>query len=213
MTGPEPSAHKEGLGTARVMALTDGVFAIVLTLLVLDLQAPQATLDRQLWLQLQRLAPALISFVISFAVVGIFWYGHHMESHWIRRSDRVHLGLTLVLLLTVCFVPFSASLLGKNSTLPLAATIYGANLCLAGLIRYVHWRYATNGHRLVDEQIDPELVTHVRHVFLLVVVLYLAAIAISWLSTVASIASFALIPLLYVWPARQTRHLTSLPPS
>jgi uncharacterized membrane protein len=207
------AANEAGLGTARIMALADGVFAIVLTLLVLDLRAPQASSNAQLALQLRQLVPSLITFVISFAVVGVFWYGHHMESHWIRRSDRIHIGLTLMLLLTICFVPFSAALLGRNHQLPLAATIYGANLCLAGLMRYAHWVYAASGQRLVDPEIDPALVRHVSRVFLVVVALYLGAIAIAWLNTLVAIACFALIPVLYVIPARQTRHLTSLRPA
>jgi len=209
-----PSATTEaGLGTGRIMALADGVFAIVLTLLVLDLRAPAATSNAQLAKQLRELLPSLLAFVISFAIVGIFWYGHHMESHWIRRSDRVHLGITLALLLTICFVPFSAALLGRNQGLPLAASIYGGNLCVAGVVRYAHWVYATRGGRLVDAAIDPELVRHVRRVFLLVILLYLVAIAIAWLSTLVAIACFATIPVLYVIPARQTRHLTSLRPA
>ncbi len=206
------SGAPEGLGMARVTALTDGVFAIVLTLLVLDLRPPQARTDAQLLNQLHELAPALITFVVSFAIVSVFWYGHHMEAHWIRRSDRIHLGITLVLLLTICFVPFSAALLGRNQQLPLAATVYGANLCLAGVARYLHWRYATHGWRLVDETMDSQLITHVRRVFLLVVFLYVVAIAIAWLSTIAAIICLALIPILYIKPSRHTQHLTSLEP-
>lgn len=201
-----------GLGTGRITALADGVFAIVLTLLVLDLHAPAAATNAQLAGQLRELLPSLLAFVVSFAVVGIFWYGHHMESHWIRRSDRIHLGISLLLLLTICLIPFSAALLGKNHGLPLAASIYGANLWAAGIARYAHWVYATRGNRLVDPEIDPGLVQHVRRVFLLVILLYSLAIAIAWLSTIVATACFAAIPLLYVIPARQTRHLTSLRP-
>jgi uncharacterized membrane protein len=146
--------------------LTDGVFAIVLTLLVLDLQAPAASTYAQLLNELERLTPKFISFVVSFAVVAVFWYGHHMELHFIVRSDRVHLWITLGFLLTICFVPFSASLLGKSQQLPLAASLYGANLCLAGMARYAHWVYATTGFRLVDSEIDPGLVRHVRRIFI-----------------------------------------------
>lgn len=103
------------------MALVNGVFAIVLTLLVLDLRPPQAVSNVDLAHQLRAMKPALISSVVSFAIVAVFWYGHHMESRWIRRSDRIHLGLTLLFLLTICFVPFAASLLGHNPRLPLAA--------------------------------------------------------------------------------------------
>jgi uncharacterized membrane protein len=122
----------------------------------------------------------------------------------------VHLGITLVFLLTIAFVPFSASLLGRNYQFPLAATIYGINLCLAGMVRYTHWAYATGGHRLVDPSTDPEMLRYVRRIFLLVPLLYIVAAAVAWLSTIVAFVCFALIPLLYVKPARHTRHLTSL---
>jgi len=193
------------------MALADGVFAIVLTLLVLDLRAPQAESNAELWIRLRALTPALATFVISFAIVAVFWYGHHMESHWIERSDRIHIGITLLLLLTICFVPFSAALLSRNPGLALAATVYGANLCAAGSIRYAHWVYATAGRRLVARTVDPSFARTVSRIFLLIVALYLVAIGIAWLNTTVAIVAFALIPVLYVIPARQTRHLTSLP--
>jgi uncharacterized membrane protein len=206
------TAQSQGLSTVRVTALTDGVFAIVLTLLVLDLHAPAAISQMQLLSDLREIAPQLMLFVVSFAIVAVFWYGHHMEMHWIVRSDRVHLGITLIFLLTISFVPFSASLLGKNPQLPLAATIYGANLFLAGVVRYTHWAYATNGSRLVAPGLDPDFVWHIKRVFLVVPVLYLVAAGLSWLNTIIAIAAFAAIPLLYVRPARHTQHLTSLQP-
>ncbi|MBF6561253.1 MAG: DUF1211 domain-containing protein [Candidatus Binataceae bacterium] len=209
---PSPPARTEGLSTVRVAALTDGVFAIVLTLLVLDVHAPAAASQAQMLARLRDIVPQLTLFVASFAIVAVFWYGHHMEMHWIVRSDRVHLGVTPAFLLTISFMPFTASLLGKNLALPLAATIYGANLGAAGLVRCVHWSYATSGHRLVGAEVDPAMIRHVRRVFLVVPVLYGAAVAIAWLSPPAALVCFIVIPLLYVIPARQSRHLTSLRP-
>ena len=205
-------AHSRAFGTDRVTTLADGVFAIVLTLLVLDVHAPSAANQSELLSRLRDLTPQIISFLVSFLVLGVFWYGHHMEMHWIVRSDRVHIGITLAFLLTISFVPFSASLLGKNFQLPLAATIYGVNLATAGWTRYAHWVYATTGFRLTIPDLDRGMLRHVRRIFVLVPVLYLVAAAIAWLSTAAAIGCFAVIPILYVIPARQTRHLTSLKP-
>ena len=193
------------------MTLADGVFAIVLTLLVLDLRPPQAVSNRDLARQLQAMVPALTAFLVSFIVVGNFWFGHQMESHWIRRSDRVHVWITLLLLLTICFIPFSAALIGRNPRLPLATTIYGLNLGAAGLARWLHWSYATSGGRLVDHDIDPRLVRYVRKVFLAVVGLYVLAVAVGWFSTTVALGAFAVIPVAYMISARQSRHLTSLP--
>ena len=96
--------------------------------------------------------------------------------------------------------------------MPLAASIYGANLFLAGVIRYIHWAYATNGSRLVAPGLDCEFVRHIKRVFIAVPVLYLVAAGLSWINTIIAIAAFVLIPVLYVKPARHTRHLTSLRP-
>jgi len=207
------TADQRQLSTARLTTLADGVFAIVLTLLVFDLHAPSSETQTQLLSRLRELTPQLVSFLVSYIVLGILWYGHHMEMHWIVRSDRVHLGITLAFLLTVSFVPFSASLMGKNQQLPIASMIYAGNLCLAGLVRYVHWGYATKGSRLTQPDLASDFVRHVRRVFILVPLLYIAAAGVAWISPPAAIACFALIPVLYVIPSRQTQHLTSLKPA
>lgn len=213
MSEMRPAARVEGLTTTRVTTLVDGVFAIVLTLLVLDLHAPAASSRDALLAELRAIVPQISSFLVSFIVLGIFWYGHHMEMHWIARSDRVHLGITLAFLLTISFVPFSASLLGNNQQIPLAAAIYALNLFAVGVTRYVHWVYATSGFRLTVPDQPPGQVRFVRRMFMLVPLLYLAAGALAWLSTDAAMVSFVLIPLCYLIPSRQTRHLTSLPRS
>jgi uncharacterized membrane protein len=145
-------------------------------------------------------------------ILAVFWYGHHMEMHWIVRSDRVHIGLTLGLLLTISFVPFSAALLGRNLRMPVAATIYAGNLAVAGLMRYAHWTYATSGFRLTLPDLDPSMISHVRRVFALVPAFYAIAALIAWVSPTAAVVGFSMIPVLYIVPARQTRHLTSLRP-
>jgi hypothetical protein len=96
--------------------------------------------------------------------------------------------------------------------LPFAATIYGANLFLAGVVRYVHWAYATHDYRLVAPGLDADFIRHVSRVFIIVPMLYVIASALAWLSTIVAIVAFVMIPLMYVKPARHTRHLTSLRP-
>jgi uncharacterized membrane protein len=210
-TGADPRA-RQGLTTARVTALVDGVFAIVLTLLVLDLRAPAATSRAELIADLRGLAPSMVAFLVSFIVLGIFWYGHHMEMHWIVRSDRVHLGITLAFLLTISFVPFSAALLGRNQQYPLAAAVYAANMSAVGVMRYIHWIYATHGFRLTTPDQPRGQIRFVRRVFMLVPLLYVVAGAVAWLSPAIAIICFVLIPLAYLFPSRQTRHLTSMHP-
>jgi uncharacterized membrane protein len=199
------------LDKGRGETLADGVFAIALTLLVLDIKAPQAATADELLRGLAALWPQVLTFMISFAILGIFWFGHRMESHYIVRSDRIHIWISLAFLMCIAFVPFSASLLGKNVRYQAAVVIYGANLALAGLIRYVHWRYIMAGRRLVRDDMDLDMIRTVGRRFLIVFLLYLLAIGVSFASLATSLAICAVAPVLYVVPARQSRHLTSLP--
>lgn len=204
------STASYGLSSMRIMTLADGVFAIVLTLLVLDIKAPEAVSEAELISKLLALWPKLFSYIISFAILGIFWFGHHMEFHYIRRSDRIHIWLNLLFLVCIAFIPFSAALLGGNLDNRIAIAIYGANLSAAGLVRYFHWRYITHGHRLVDVDMDVRIIRKVQRIFLIVPFAYLFATCISFINIPASLVLYALIPVLYIRPPREDRHLTSL---
>jgi hypothetical protein len=149
----------------------------------------------------------LILFVVSFAIVAVFWYGHQMEMmHWIIRSDRVHLGITLAFLFMISFVPLSASLRGENHALPLAASSYGANYFSPGsfamfagrMSRMVPGWWCGSSTRSLSctSGADSRSCR----------ALPLIAAALSRLNTIVAIAAFVLIPLLYVKPT--TRHLT-----
>lgn len=200
----------DGLSSERIKTLVDGVFAIVLTLLVLELKAPEAGSDAELISKLLALYPKFFSFVISFAILGIFWFGHHMEFHYIKRSDRIHVWLNLLFLMCIAVIPFSAALLGENLDSQVAIAFYGSNLIAAGLVRYFHWRYITYGHRLVDINMDVEVVRKVERIFLIVPFAYLGAICLSFLNAAVSLILYILIPVLYIRPPREDRHLTSL---
>ena len=163
-------------------------------------------------MRLTALWPAFLSQGLSFAILGVFWFGHHMEFHYIRRADRVLLWLNLLHLLTVALIPFSASLLANNGRHRAAALFYGANLFAASLSRLLHWSYATHGRRLVGADAHDTMIAQVRRVFTLVPLGYLGGIALAFWSVPVSLVVFALLPVLYVLPARQDRHLTSLAP-
>lgn len=107
-----------GIGKGRIEALADGVFAIAMTLLVLDVKVPavDGSLDaagfaRALW----QLGPRFFAFVVSFLIAGVFWLGHHALMHYVRRADRLFMRSNLLFLLFISTIPFSASLLGQYS--------------------------------------------------------------------------------------------------
>lgn len=191
-----PVSRNQLTSTERTGTLADGVFAIVLTLLILNIKSPKAASEAELAQQLLALWPEFLSYTISFAILAIFWFGHQMVSRYIRRSDRVHIWLNLLFLMCIAFIPFSTSLLGGNGRYQIAVVFYVSNLFAAGLVRYLHWRYATSGYRLVDAQMNARYIRKVQNTFLLTPLLCLLTIGISFLSVTASLVLYALIPVI-----------------
>lgn len=202
-----------GLSTTRIEAFSDGVFAIVITLLILDIRLPnlsEATVASELPRRLLALWPKVIAYAISFIIVGIYWVTHHNMFHYIRRSDRVLLWLNVLFLMCVAFIPFPASLLGQYGGQQVAVIIYGVCLILTGVALAALWWYATHRRRLVDDDIDPELVRLASRRILRAPVVYLISILLSFVSVNLSLVLYLLVPLLYIFPSRIDRHWSRL---
>jgi uncharacterized membrane protein len=139
---------------ARVLALSDGVFAIIITLLVLEVHVPELTQGHTLNQALAELRPSLVAFVISFVLAGMYWVGHRDLFALIRRTDRGLVWLNILYLLPLCLLPFGAGLLGRYDTEPVALRIYGLLLVVIAVMRVVIWLYATNRPHLLWQRPD-----------------------------------------------------------
>ena len=128
----------------RIEALTDGIFAVAMTLLVLDLRLPEARGldDAGLRSALVALLPKLESYVISFLVLCVFWLGHHRLMHLVRGVDHLFLWRNLLFILFITFVPFTTSLMGEHRDLDDAPLVYGVNLALILAVQFLMWRRA-----------------------------------------------------------------------
>ena len=131
-------------GKGRIEALTDGIFAVAMTLLVLDLRLPEARGldDAGLRSALVALLPKLESYVISFLVLCVFWLGHHRLMHLVRGVDHLFLWRNLLFILFITFVPFTTSLMGEHRDLDDAPLVYGVNLALIPAAQFLMWRRA-----------------------------------------------------------------------
>jgi uncharacterized membrane protein len=199
------------LDTNRIETLGDGIFAIVMTLLVLNLVVPQLTgavNSRALWSALQGLWPNFVSFFLSFVILGIFWTGHRLQFHYIVRSNRPSLWINIFFYLFISFIPFSAALLGHYSHLKLAIGIYGLNLIIAGIALYANWEYALR-HKLVmgGEILPADLQRLARFQMLLAPALYVMAILASLWHPYISLVIYALVPIYYILPSRLDHYL------
>src|SRR5215467_15127058 len=135
------------MNKTRLEAFSDGVFAIVITLLVLNIHVPDG---RTLSLQsLRPLIPPVATFVLSFIMVGVYWIAHHHMLHFITQVNRRLLWLNLLVLLCVVFIPFPTSLLGTGFNNPVAVRLYGLSLIATNLSGLLFWLYATAHPELI----------------------------------------------------------------
>ncbi len=208
MSDLRSSSHSTGgLTKARIEALADGVFAIAMTLLVLDLKVPSVDHANPGLLLPALLAqwPKYFSYVISFFMLGIYWIGHHNQFHVIRRSDRGFLWINLLYFMTISLLPFSTALLGEYSDTRIALIIYGGNLAVISTVLYWHWYYATHNYRLIDSDIDPQIVTLAARRIFTGVIVYLFAISVSFLSVSMSLVVYLVAPLIFLLPGKIDR--------
>jgi uncharacterized membrane protein len=187
------------LNLHRLAALTDGVFAIVMTLLVLEIGIPEiapSSLHAELPQRLLELWPKLLSYGISFILLGMFWYLHHIAFHYIKRSDNGLVWLNILFLMFVALIPFSTSLFGSYGTEQLSLVIYAGNLLVVNVMRFLFWTYATGKYRLVDRDISPRLVKWDRLISIGLGLIFLLMIGVSFISLGAARTVFALLGVL-----------------
>jgi uncharacterized membrane protein len=184
------------LTTNRLEFLTDGVFAIVMTLLVLEISIPeiaQPSLQAELPRRLLELWPKLFSYVLSFLVLGILWTLHHRSFHSIKRSDNALIWLNIIFLMFVALIPFSTSLLGNYGTEQLSIVIYSANALLALGMRLLIWTYATGKYRLVDSDISPRWLKMNNLITIVFLPSFILVIGVSFISVTAAFSVLVLL--------------------
>lgn len=188
--------------TARVEAFSDGVFAIAITLLILDVHVPAPSAG-PLLIALARQWPAYIAFLISFAFIGIMWVNHHRLFNHIRRSDNTLMFLNLLLLLGVCVVPFPTALLSAHYYAPdrkVAAAVFNGTYVFIAIAFNVLWFHAVRARLL-----DPEAAESARSIskqYIVGEVLYPVCFALTWVSVAASLALNVALAVFFALPAR-----------
>jgi uncharacterized membrane protein len=136
----DDEAAEEGIG--RILALSDGVFAIAMTLLILEIALPAKGAE-DLPKTLLALWPRYLAYVLSFVVIARFWVVHHQAFRLIARYDTVLIWLNLLLLMFVSFLPFPTAVVGAHNGSPAAAVLYAAAVVLAGTASTAYWWYAS----------------------------------------------------------------------
>lgn len=186
-----------GRGLERLAALSDGVFAIVMTLLILEIHVPElaeGATEGALWAGLLELAPRFLTYLLSFLTLGIFWVGQQTQFNHFERADRDLTWIHIAFLAFVAIMPFTTSLLAEHIELRLALVIYWAQIFVLGAILYSAWVYA-QGTGLLRADVKPDVGQAIKRRILVAQALYAIGALLAVLTTYASIAFIVLVQL------------------
>lgn len=185
---------------SRIEALSDGVFAIAMTLLVLDLLIPENS--ENLNATLYSYLPKLESYFITFAVSGVYWLQHQLQFDVVKRASRSLVWINILFLMFVALIPATTMLLMRYSDQTIAAVIYASNLFLVGAVLFMQWIYLTNQPELLDH--TSERVKNFKLILILVnPVLCLVAIVIAFINPQYSTTVYYLIPIIFYFLRRK----------
>jgi uncharacterized membrane protein len=188
-----------GQSVERLAALSDGFFAVAMTLLVLDLRVPAAEAihsEHDLWHALIALTPRLIVFLMSVMTNGIFWVGQQTQLNHFARADRNLAWIQIAFLCAVSLTPFSTSLLAELIHYRTALLVYWSNILLLGLTLYWSWTYATRNHLLTDD-LPPEIHAAIVRRIVVAQTLYACGAALCFIGTYYAIAAIVLVQVNY----------------
>jgi uncharacterized membrane protein len=194
-----------GTDLGRLAGLSDGIFAVGMTLLVLNLAVPDlgsSGTESGLLRALRDLGPSVLVYTMSFAHLGIVWNGHSVQFSRLARTNRHYAWLTLLFLFAVTLVPFSTALLARNPTLKVALVVYWLNVVVLGFGLLASSEYARHAN-LYEEANVADVVRLFRARVLISQALYAIAVSLSLVfPTWVSIAGIVLIQLNYVLASR-----------
>ena len=212
---------ESGTDLERTAYFSDAVFAIAITLLVLDIRLPEVS-EEQLRTELPSLViglgPKFLSFVITFLVIGFYWLAHHRMFHYINRYDTRLLWMNILFLMSVAFLPFPTSVLSRESTTlnfvegsssieltlfsggssaseQFAVAFYAGSVAVTGLLLSGLWWYAATENRLTTDHLTPRLASFVLLGALTTPLIFLLSIGISFINAEAAKFSWLLIPI------------------
>lgn len=207
MTEPEAPV----MSSRRLEAFSDGVFAIAITLLVLDLAVPprEGPSEGHLARALGHQWPSYFAYLVSFLVIGIIWVNHHTVFDKVRLIDRPVMFVNLALLLIISAIPFPTRLLAEyltaGSDSHVAAAVYSATMFLMGMAFALLWLTVTRDARLLHEHVDQAASRAAIRRFGLGNIFYLATIGLSFVSAIATLAVHAALALYYCFDQLSTR--------
>ncbi len=200
MTDPKSTQlnrlRSEGIGSDRLEALCDGILAVAMTLLVLDIKLEakdSITTDAHLLQHLLDVERTLTVYFISFIVLGMYWVAHALQFHYVQRVDKGMIWINLAFMLLVTLVPFTTNVMITYDALRLPVIIYGINQLLLAMILLVNINYLARHRRLAEPELDATLVRFIHGRLLLLATIPALSILVALVSPRAALYVYALM--------------------
>mgnify|MGYP002777896010 FL=1 len=189
--------------TSRIEAFSDGVIAIIITVMVFDLKLQEIPTDKTVWSELIKLTPKFISYAISFLMLSIMWVNHHQLFHQIKHTDRKLLWYSIHLLFWMSAVQFGTNFIGVNPLLWQASFFYGIIFFMSALSFTLLRNYVIKND-LLHENISKEAHIKIRNKNRVALSIYLSAALLSIISVYISFVLFLIVPAMYFIPEKIT---------
>lgn len=202
MAEQDESSQRSGYGLDRVLAISDGVFAFAITLLVLDLVVPALSPGASsvdLWEALSKEYISFFSYLLSFLIAGVWWNSHHRTFSHMRNSDGTLRWLNLLFLLWIALLPFFTKILDQYINLQIAVVLYATDQAAAGIFMTLMWWYASRNHRLIDKNMKNSTIRFVLLRDAIAPLFFIISMGISFISPGIAIYSWCgMIPALMI---------------
>lgn len=197
--------------TNRLEAFSDGVFAVAITLLILNIKIPDQLMDDvSLGQKLLAEWPMFVAYGTSFVTIGIMWLNHHRLFMHIKRTNTTLLLLNLLLLMVIVFIPVPTALLAEYLARPdwhMAAIVYSGTCVVMACCFNLLWRYASHGNRLLASNADPRNVEAISRQYAFGPLLYIIVFGLSWLNTLLCVVCSLVLALFFALPGPPPRLL------
>lgn len=196
--------------TQRLEAFSDGIFAIAITLLILEIKVPQVNSNEgttSLASGLFALWPSYFAYIFSFIMIGIFWANHHYVFNLYERSNRIFKLINLFFLMFISFLPFPTAVLARYITdtqqRQTAIILYALTLFVTVLMWLFMWLYASHDHQLLNKNLDDQFIAHLTRQYTVTGVLYFLALVLSLWNSIAGLTLCVGLTLLYLLPQKK----------
>ena len=198
------------ISTTRLENFSDGVFAIVLTLLAFQFKVPKFSNDVDLmqnFYELVRIAPYLLGFIFSFFFIAVFWVNHHHLYHVIKETNGILLWYNIYFLFWITMLPFAIAMVGDHPLVPLAAVSLGFVLFMASVAAYLLFRYSYVKSKLVDETLSNDSIKSGLSKNMLAIVITLIGILIAFKWVYVSYCVYFGVLIIYVNPLKMEKRI------